>query len=194
MDCTRYHNLLWVDKSECLPQMRHNSFIIFVYSSNTYLIWNKQFSGENTNTITADSFSYSTGLTSPTTKKHYQSDNLFHISLKKCGRDCQANIITLFFFHLIFLDCSHQCTLRFWFYFPGVSWTGDMTIVSSIICSIRVIAKFEWCYVVIEPLNTNLLRTVFSWINLRVESIRAWSTVGYRQGVKYWKANEIIYH
>ena len=77
MDCTRYHNLLWVDKSECLPQMKHNSFIIFVYSSNTYLIWNKQFSGENTNTITADSFLYSTGLTYPTTKKHYQSDNLF---------------------------------------------------------------------------------------------------------------------
>ena len=89
----------------------HNSVIIFIHSSNTYLIWNKPFFlGENTNIIRADSLSFST---SPTTKNITSLTISFTNLLNKCGRDCQVNTIRLFSFHLIFWHCSYQCTLGF---------------------------------------------------------------------------------
>ena len=89
----------------------HKSFIIFIHSSNTYLIWKMPFCfRENTNTIRADSLSFST---SATTKNITSLTISFTYLLKKCERDCQVNTIILFSFHLIFWHCSNHCTLGF---------------------------------------------------------------------------------
>jgi hypothetical protein len=65
---------------------------------------------ENTNTIRADSLSFST---SATTKNITSLTISFTYLLKKCERDCQVNTIILFSFHLIFWHCSNHCTLGF---------------------------------------------------------------------------------
>ena len=89
----------------------HNSFIIFIHSSNTYLIWNKPSLGRKYQCHKSRRLSFST---SPTTKNITSLAISFTYVLKKWGRDCQVNTIRLFFFHLLFWHCSYHCTLGFY--------------------------------------------------------------------------------
>jgi hypothetical protein len=87
----------------------HNSFITFINSSNTYLIWNNRSFGRKYQYHKSRLLSFST---SPTTKNISSLTISFTYLLKKWGRDCKVNTIRLFSFHLLFWHCSYHSTLK----------------------------------------------------------------------------------